>query len=418
MLTSTRRPRLAIAANQLVCEGSAFLRNLVLARLLGADEMGLAVALALGIRVFEMAGEFGLDRLLVQVEDDALAATRRAVHLLQLVKGFVLAGAAALLAAPVSRALDPALDPSWFALAALSLAIRGAANCDYRERQRRGEFLPALVVEGGSGLAAALAAIPLALSASDYTALAWVLVLQAGVFCALSHAVAARRFEVGVDRAMISRCLRYGAPIALNGALMFLALQGDRLIVAIHFSAADLARFALAAQLTLLPALVGARYVLAAELPRLARLSRQPGGFGDDLARLSWRVSGIALLGAVILGLCGNLLIDTLYGDAYRVAPAVLWPLAAAAGLRLVRAVPSTALMALEQTRRLFLSNLPRLVTLPAALLALALGGGLASVAAIGAVGEALGLAVALLALNASRPKRSGSGAPRLAGTA
>ena len=71
MLSSTRRPRLTLAATQAVCEGSAFLRNLVLARLIGVDEMGLAVALALGIRIFEMAGELGLDRLLVQIEDEA-----------------------------------------------------------------------------------------------------------------------------------------------------------------------------------------------------------------------------------------------------------------------------------------------------------------------------------------------------------
>ena len=76
--------------------------------------------------------------------------------------------------------------------------------------------------------------------------------------------------------------------------------------------------------------------------------------------------------------IANDLLIEALYGGQYRVAPAVLGLLAAAAGLRLIRAVPSTALMALERTRPLFLSNLPRLVTLPVALAAVALGGGLA----------------------------------------
>ena len=76
-------------ATQALCEGSAFLRNLVLARLIGADEMGLAVALALAIRIFEMAGELGLDRLLVQVEDKTLPRMRQTVHLLQLAKGSV-----------------------------------------------------------------------------------------------------------------------------------------------------------------------------------------------------------------------------------------------------------------------------------------------------------------------------------------
>ncbi len=190
MLKPSLNARLTLAATQLVCEGSAFLRNLVIARVLGVDEMGLAVALALGVRIFEMTAEFGLDRLLVQVEDESLDATRRVVHLMQTLKGFSVAAIAAALAIPVSRALDPALDPSWFALAAISLAIRGSANWDYRECQRRGEFLPALLVEGGSNVIAMLATIPLALSIGDYTALVWATLLQASVFWALSHAVA------------------------------------------------------------------------------------------------------------------------------------------------------------------------------------------------------------------------------------
>lgn len=413
MLNSTWRPRLTLAVTQVLCEGSAFLRNIIIARLIGAEEMGLAIALALGIRIFEMVGELGLDRLLVQVEDDSLAGTRRAVHLLQLVKGWTFAAAAALLAVPVSRALDPALDPSWFALAALSMAIRGSANYDFRERQRRGEYLPALAVEGGSNAIATIAAIPLALWTLDYTALAWTSLLQAGVFCLLSHAVATNPFRVGFDRELLLRCLRYGVPIALNGTLMFLALQGDRLIVAVNFSAAELARFALAAQLALLPALIGARFVLASELPHYARLARQPAGFESHLsARLRW-IIGTAVLGALGLGLCGNQLVEFLYGAEFRVAPAVFWLLAAASGLRLIRAVPSTALMALERTQLLFVSNLPRLVTLPVAAVLAAQGGELSAVVAIGAVGEVLSLAIALVALAGSLARFAAT-APRL----
>ena len=110
----------------------------------------------------------------------------------------------------------------------------------------------------------------------------------------------------------------------------------------------------------------------------------------------------------------GNLLIAALYGGEYRIPPAVFWLLAVAAGLRLIRAVPSTALMALEKTRLLMLSNLPRLATLPLALFAVTLGGGLAAVAAIGVVGEALGLAVTLFLMSASRSRFSDVAASRL----
>ena len=414
MLNSKSHPRLTLAATQALCEGSAFLRNLILARLIGAEQMGVAVALALGIRIFEMAGEFGIDRLLVQVEATTLPAMRRVIHLLQLLKGGSVAAAAILLALPVSQALNVGIDPIIFAVAALSLLVRGASNCDYRERQRSAEFGPALVVEGGSNLLAALAAAPLAWLLRDYTVLAWVSLLQAMLFCILSHIVASHSYRLGFDRELFSRCLRYGAPIALNGALMFLALQGDRLIVALHFSGAELARFALAAQLTLLPALIGARYVLASELPRLGQLSREKTGFGKHCVALLHRVGAFAVAGTLALGLAGNTLVGWLYGDVYQIAPEVFWLLAAGAGIRLIRAVPGTALMALESTHLLFLSNVPRLLTLPVALWTVVSGGSLATMVAISVIGEVLSLGVALLALTASGVEFAASGERQL----
>ena len=402
MLSSHRAQQLALIATQALCEGSAFVRNLILARLIGADEMGLAVLLALVIRIFEMAGEMGLDRLLVQVRDRELSSVRKSVHWLQLIKGALLAAVAILLAAPITRMLNPALDPSMFAVAALALLIRGASNLEFRERQRRGEYVPALVVEGGSALIAAVVCAPLAWALRDHTTLAWVLLVQAGTFCTLSHLYSSSRYRLDIDRTLFVRCLRYGGPIMLNGALMFLALQGDRLVVSLFFPPAELARFALAAQLALLPALIGARFLLAYELPRFARLARETAGFGEHHAALLYRVSLVSLIGALGLGMGGNALVAWLYGDVYTVAPALFWLLAAGAGIRLIRAVPGTALMALERTHLLLFSNLPRLMTVALAFWAAAHGGGLTAVAAIAVCGEGLSLLIALAAIGAS----------------
>ena len=415
MLSGHRAQQLALIATQALSEGSAFLRNVILARLIGADEMGLAVMLALVIRIFEMAGEMALDRLLVQVGDRELSSVRKAVHWLQLTKGALLTAVAILLAAPICKSLNMALDPSIFALAALALLIRGASNFDFRERQRRGEYVPALVVEGGSALIAAIVCAPLAWALRDHSALAWVLLVQAGAFCVLSHLFSSSRYRLGINRALFARCLRYGGPITLNGALMFLALQGDRLVVSLFFPAAELARFALAAQLALLPALIGARFLLASELPRFARLAGQTEGFGEYHAALLYRVSLASLIGALGLGLGGNALIAWLYGDAYTVAPALLWLLAAGAGLRLIRAVPCTALMALERTQFLLFSNLPRLLTVALAFWAAAHGGGLTAIVAIAVCGEAISLLIALIAVGASGREETGRTTSRVA---
>lgn len=399
MLNHQRSQQVALVATQAVREGSAFLRNLILARLLGAEEMGLAVALTLGIRLFEMVGDLGLDKLLVQVEEVTLASMRRMVHLLQLLKGFVQAALVFALATLIAPVLNPDLDPSLFILAAVGLAIRGASNFDFRECQRDGNFMKALIVEGGSAFSTVLVCAPLAWVIRDHSVLAWGLLVQSIVYFALSHLVATSDYRLGFERALLARCLGYGAPIAFNGALVFLALQGDRLVVALNFSAAELAGFALAAQLTLLPALIAGRYLLAHELPIFARLSRNAEGVGGHCLLLLRRITPLSLAGVLAFGVGGNALVGWLYGEAFMVAAPVFWALAAGAGIRVIRSVPGTMLMALERTQYLIISNLPRLVTLPLALWSAMHGGSLATVVAIGVIGEALSLLVAFGAI-------------------
>ena len=215
-----RHPQATLALTYLVCEGGAFLRNLILARLIGPQEMGLAVALALGIRILEMAGDFGFERLLIQAEQAALPSLRGVVHFLQLAKGVCLVLLAVLLAQPLAQFVNPALDPDIYVIAAFSLMLRGAANCDFRQQQRHRNFRPALIVEGGSNVLATLAVAPIAWLTRDYTALAWGTLIQAFALCALSHIVAAHPISLQIHRPALVRCLRYGLPVALNGALM------------------------------------------------------------------------------------------------------------------------------------------------------------------------------------------------------
>jgi len=398
VLSKAHAQKSALLATQIVCEGSAFFRNLILARLVGADEMGVAVALALAIRLFEMTAEFGLDRLLMQVEAPSLPTIRKTVNFLQIAKGAGVTVAALMLATPITAAINGAISPSIFAFAALSIFLRSLANWDFRERQRYGDYVPGLLVEGASAAAAVIIAIPITLLIADYTALAWILVAHATFFLVLSHLVASTRYSLGIDRQGIARCMRYGIPVAVNGALMFLAFQGDRLIVALNFSASDLARFALASQLALLPSLIGVRYLLASELPRLSRLSREAGMLGSYCASLMGKVFVVAVVGAATIGLLGNGFVIALYGSEFQLDGAVFWCFGAWAGLRLIRAVPTTAIMAIEKTQLVLLCSLPRIGSLVAAFWWAGHGGGLVGIAFLAVLGEAACLVTTLVA--------------------
>lgn len=405
-------PSLTLALSQIVLEGSAFLRNLILARLLGVEQMGLAVALALGVRALEMLGDFGLERFLVQVREAELPGVRGTVHLVQVVKGFVLMSIAALVATPLCMAVNPALDPSIFILASFALLLRGFINCDYRERQRDSDFSGLLYVEGISNVVAVMLVAPLAMATRDYSALAWGSVLQAAMLCLLSHLLARRAMTFVIDRTLLRKAIKFGVPIAFNGMLMFLAMQGDRMIVALNFSPQELAKFAIAAQLTLLPALVGARFLLSLDLPRFSKLRSQPAELRKQYRnRLKW-----ILLTAVVM-LCAFAAVGThsitwLYGAAFEPTPELITLLAAAASLRLIRAVPNTLLLSRGKTLMMLVCNTPRLIALLVALAAVAHGYGLIAIVAIGMFSEALSLLIGMGAVATLDRKDSQSNLP------
>jgi O-antigen/teichoic acid export membrane protein len=397
------RPFVVLALAQLVAEGSAFLRSLILARMVGAEQLGLAVAIALGIRVLEMIGDLGLERFLVQVKSSELDRVRGTVHFIQAVKASLLTGLALVLAVPVTAAINSELSPTIFAVAAVAILFRGMVNCEYRERQRQRDFTGVLAVDGGSNLAALIAVAPIAIVVHDYSALAWASVLQAAVMCLLSHLIATRRMSWLVDAATIKTALRFGIPIASNGALVFLAMQGDRLLVALHFTPEDLAKFAIAAQLTLLPTLAGARYLLAFDLPHFARLSEKSCELKRHFLNRMFFVTGIATVLALGLSLLGNATVSLLFGDSYVSAPAVMTLLAVTSGLRLVRAVPNTLLIASQRTSIILACNIPRIIALLLAVIFVANGAGLVHVVALGMVSEATSLVLGLAAIGGAK---------------
>ena len=50
MITKLKRESFLVTANQIIAEGAVLLRNIFLARMLGPEQMGLAVMLAITLR--------------------------------------------------------------------------------------------------------------------------------------------------------------------------------------------------------------------------------------------------------------------------------------------------------------------------------------------------------------------------------
>jgi len=107
----------------------------------------------------------------------------------------------------------------------------------------------------------------------------------------------------------------------------------------------------------------------------------------------------IALVAAVIcipFIVAGASMVTLVYGHKYAAVVGFMGWLAAMWALRIVRVAPTTAALALSDTRNSMWSNAARTVALAGVLLVASRGGGLSAIAICGLVGEVLALAVCL----------------------
>jgi O-antigen/teichoic acid export membrane protein len=282
-------------------------------------------------------------------------------------------------------------------------------HLDYRRFERNLRFRSALIVDGGSAVVA-LAAVPLAAAAvGDHRALLPIGLFQAGTALLLSHLVAKRRYRLATDSAELLRAWRFGAPLLVNGLLIFAVFQGDRLVVAYGYDWVDVGRYAIALQLALLPTQVLARTAQSLLLPHFRRAIAEGSLAGRSQAehalaeRFAQSRRGFLLLALSFLlgyGLLADPFLGLLYGAEFRVGAGLAWVLALMAALRLLRTPLSLVAVSLGRTDLPLKANLWRAAALVPAVSAAALGLPLLFIPLSAVLGE---LAAALAGLRQAR---------------
>lgn len=377
-----------MACNQVIVEGAVLVRNILLARLLGPDQMGIAVMLAIALRCLEMVSYLAADRLLVQARDGNSRLFQANAHGLEVIRGIISGFALAVFAYPTAIAFGHP-EIAW-AFAALGMvpALRGFMHLDYRRLQRRFRFGQTIKVESIASIVGTAAVWPAVRWTGDFSALLWVSLVQALVHVVISHFVARRPYNVRLDRGYLKRILRFGWPLLLNSLVMFGVFQGDRIIVALAVSPADLARYALALQLGLLPTLILARASLSLLLPLLARVQDAPVEFQRRYRQTEGVlfIASIVFVAVYVAG--GNYVIAVFFGESFAITPIVLSCLGGALALRIFRIGPSTAALAIGDSRTLMHANLWRVSGLLLAAWAGIIGAGLPVISAAAVLGE------------------------------
>ena len=391
------RSALLILSGTAATSAMLFTRNIAVASLIPLADYGVAATFALAMAAVEMASAFGLQQQIVQARDGEDPRLQQALQGFQVLRGVTAALVLFALAGPLAAFLGiPQATTAYQVLAIVPLA-KALEHFDIHRLNRARRFGPLVMTETLPALGSLLLVWPLAAWLGDWRVMLWAIVFQAVASAVLSHVVAERPYRLLFDRALWSRTLRFGWPILLNAAVLFVVFQGDKIIVARVLGMEVLGVFAMAVTLTLTPSMVLGKTIQTSWLPRL---STAPPA---DFPALASRAIALSLLLGASLAFFGAaaapLLVAPLAETGFATLPALVGPLALLQGLRISKSGPGVSALSLGFTKNAVLSNLPRLATLVLGGVLLVQGADLLLLVWLGCLGEAAGFLLSALLL-------------------
>ena len=393
-----------------VAQGSALLRYVVLARMLGPEQLGLAATLVLTAAFFDYISDTGSDRFLVQDRDGDLPSVQKLVHLVYIGRGAMIAAALVIFAWPIAVAYHTPRLALGLMILALSPLILGFLHLDIRRLQRHLDFRADALCTVASEIAGLAATAAAAALTHAFTAILYGLITRAIVMVGVSHLQRRRRYEIGLSREHAARLARFAAPLMLNGVLLFFATQGDRALVGNRLGFVALGRYSAILLLIYYPAAMLMRYIQAMYLPLLSRGRDDP----VERARVGNIMGGqILMLG---LGMSAGFAVIApyavkfLYGARFSEAAMTVALIGILQTSRFLLVFPTVVALSVGRSGAALAVNVVRLVAYPAAFVGGFWLGGLPGVLSGFIFGElvAHGAGLALLNQGFRRPLLTG----------
>ncbi len=380
----------------------ALIRNTLLARLLGPEQFGLAVTFLLAQQFIDMSTDTGLNKFVLQNRFGNRASIQATVQALAASRGVVIAAVMVGVAWPLFTVLGLQHDVAPFLiLAAASLAM-GFLHYDNARQQRNNVFANdslSSVVGETCGLLACL--LMLAFTRTYLVVLVGIMV-RSMTMALMSHVMAKRRYRLRYSRHWARAILGYSWPLLINGPLLFVSTQFDRIFVSALLGLRELGIYSAALLLLVLPLGLFTRVLGTLFVPRLSAAHN-----AGSIERVETEFVGVCL-SVAILAACGFTAVGPtaltiLYGPAYAQAVLPVALIGLAQAVRFLRTWPSSVAVAVARTGNILLSTVVRLLALPFGLVGIMLDDGISGLAAGLLAGETLALVISLVMLNRGR---------------
>lgn len=371
------------------------LRNIIIARIISVEDYGLAATFAVAVSIIEMTSTFGLQQLLIQDKRGNDPSFQAALQGFNLLRGMVNAAVLFLLAEPFVSFMGVPQIAWAHRLLAVILLMNGLLHFDAHRLNRTMDYLPATLIAFASPLGALLAVWPLYVAFGDYRVMLWSMIIQSATNAIVSHLVAKRPYRISFNREIIAQSMRFGWPLLIDGLLLFVIFNGEKLIIGRELGMEPLALFTMAITLTFTPALILQKTASSFFLPQLSATTEVDRFRHLAIAAVQSHLffGGFLVAGVVV---CGAPFVHLVLGEKYQDIVPLLTLLAIMQALRMMKGGGATVSLARARTSNGMLANILRIAVLPFAWYAAATGSSVIVIIWIGIAGEGLGLLVSL----------------------
>jgi O-antigen/teichoic acid export membrane protein len=346
-----------VGMGQVGLQALLLIRNIFVARLLPPEQFGVAVTFVTILSALDAMSEMGIELFLIRSSEGENTKMQSTLHTVMISRAIFSSVVLFLLATPIAI-LFKTTDAIWAyrALAIIPL-LKGFAHLDYRRFERNLQFLPGLLINLISALVGTGVAIFLAHKTGNFSAMLYGNIIQTAGIVLGTHIVARRSYELSFNTPYIKQLSSYGAPLILNGIVIFLASQGDRVIVGSKLGVRELAIYGIATILTGGVTLLFAKVMGGVFLPAFASVINSTQDFSRRYEISGALTSSAAFATTIFFGLLGAPFASLLYGSNYTYSPTLFAALGALAGFKIMRNQQQIAFLAFGDTKHALIAN-------------------------------------------------------------
>jgi O-antigen/teichoic acid export membrane protein len=374
----------------------SFLRNIILARELSRYDFGLATVFAMILSLFDFGSRLSVGRQIVQDEEGGKLKFLNSAHSANFIAGIISSILLLCLAYPCSVLLKVPEQATAFMIIAAVPVIRALSNLDFQRVQRDLNFLPSILVDVIPQFIFLCLTWPIAIFVCDFRVILIIIIGKEVFATIISHYLAKVKFKMSWDKEILKRISNFGWPLLVNGVIIFIAQQGDQFLIGGGISVSDLAVYAACASIIEVPYMILSQSAGSILLPILSSLQKEKDSFRKEYDRAVHIVcitSSILIPPIIILA---DIIMVSSYGKNYSNAGLVFGILSLSCGIRLMKLIPTTAAMALGNTKLNLISNVGRTVSIPLGIIIIMAAPSIEGIAICSVFGEIVSLAVAL----------------------